>query len=323
MLLPKEYSYEQVCSFLDKPGLDSWLPALEFIKQKHELKFDSIHRISKGGNALFACGPDLIVKLVPHHWRYQADAEVVGLQLAAQQPLLLSSAELNTPDLLAYGEMDGWVYLVISRLEGASLGDVWDELAEVDKQSLSYQVGALARQIHQLQVETNNPIAVDWHLYLKKLIAESYARHKRNQLATPLLETCQEYLSAHKGFYDTQAPCLIHMDLHQDNLMVQQQNSGWRLSGVLDFGDAIIGCDPLLELLTPILFLGQGQRKRIEAVIQGYGYNLNTINDEFQKKCLAYMLIRPASNLNYVMDYAGVKGKRNSWQDIADQLFPI
>ena len=67
------------------------------------------------------------------------------------------------------------------------------------------------------------------------------------------------------------APVLCHYDFHPGNLLAEPDgHGGWRLSGVLDFEDALAG-DPLLDLGKCVHFARAGTGVRWRGLLQGYG----------------------------------------------------
>jgi hygromycin-B 7''-O-kinase len=54
------------------------------------------------------------------------------------------------------------------------------------------------------------------------------------------------------------------------NLLVERRGDSWELSGMIDFGDAMVGYREY-DLLGPSVFLGEGDPGLIGALLQGYG----------------------------------------------------
>ncbi|MFT7214511.1 MAG: hygromycin-B 7''-O-kinase [Granulosicoccus sp.] len=132
----------------------------------------------------------------------------------------------------------------------------------------------------------------------------------------PFLHNTQDY-------FDDNATMLIQMDLHHWNLMVKPEQQGYRLSGVLDFGDSIIGRSKLLELATPIIFLCQGDARLVSVLLKSYKLLEPMTPTEFQRKLMAVVLLRPDCDLNFVLQQVPITGARDTWDQIAQQLFPI
>ena len=90
------------------------------------------------------------------------------------------------------------------------------------------------------------------------------------------------------------------------------------------FGDAIVGKSRLLELLTPLLFMCQGNKALVQQLLASYAL-LAEYQDKAQLRdqLMAIALLRPACDFNFVLSQVPVSGERNNWQQISHQLFPL
>ena len=207
-------------------------------------------------------------------------------------------------------------------LEGHCLGGLWTELTYSSKQTLVRQTGEFCRKLHEYPVNKQSNLNVDWLQYQESLFTNCIARHQSVNLPDNLIDQIMPFLDNTQDYFDDKATMLIHMDLHPWNLMVKPEKQGYRLSGVLDFGDAIIGRSKLLELATPIIFLCQGDPKLVDLLLRSYQLLEPMTSNEFQRKLMAVVLLRPDCDLNFVLRQVPVTGTRDSWGEIAEQLFP-
>ncbi|GAA5215205.1 phosphotransferase family protein [Corallincola platygyrae] len=320
-LLPPNPNYTAACDFIDSPAIEPWHPVLAYITQKHQLGESRWQRISEGGNALFrgqnASGNGLILKLVPPNWRYQGEAEAAALSLLQNQ------TSLAIPSLAASGEQDNWFYVVMNQLPGVSLADVWGGMNSAHKLYIVRQLADFIVELHSLDLPDAHPLKPSWHQYHQKLLDDCIARHTRKQLAPQLVDQITDYLAASPPYFDDDATFFIHMDLHPWNLMVEEKGNGYQLSGVLDFGDAVIGNSRLLELATPLIFLCQGDPALTATLLEHTKVLSRPADDTLQHALMATSLIRPACDFNFVLSQVPVTGPRDNWQQIAKQLFPI
>jgi|GEM_PF-1973194 len=84
--------------------------------------------------------------------------------------------------------------------------------------------------------------------------------------------------------------------------MVELQGGQWHITGVLDFGDAMFVDDILFDLLTPAIFMAQGDRKLLKELLHSYQADKQLQDIPLDKVLMAYALIRPNSNINFVME---------------------
>ncbi|WP_260608119.1 phosphotransferase [Xanthomonas translucens] len=65
-------------------------------------------------------------------------------------------------------------------------------------------------------------------------------------------------MAAAGDFSPPKQPRFMHMDIHPWNLMARKDHGQGTLSDLLDCDDAIVGHCDLFELLTPLIFMAQG-----------------------------------------------------------------
>ncbi|WP_281556915.1 phosphotransferase [Thalassomonas sp. RHCl1] len=315
--LPSSPSYRQSCGIIDDNPDEFWQPLLNFIQEKHGLAQGSWQRIHAGGNVLFALNDEFIVKVVPPNWVYQGQAEIDAAALLGQQ------LSIAIPRILASGTVNNWLYVVMTKLSGVSLADVWQELSQDDKLLLVQQLGQFIRELHRLALPADHKMKVNWEDYLEQLKENCVPRHQRKGVNADLVMQIEAYLAQQELTFDDGADIFIHMDLHPWNLMVEQKGGQYCLSGVLDFGDAIVGRSRLLELLTPMLFMCQGNEALVQTLLESYALLDVTDKEKLRQQLMAIALLRPACDFNFVLSQVPVSGERKNWQQISRQLFPL
>ena len=324
-ILPINPTYQQACDLIDNAGDETWLPSIQYICQRHQIEAESITRIAVGGNVLFRINDDFIVKLVPPNWAYQGEAEVEASTIIGDK------LSLKVPQVVASGSIDGWVFVVMTILPGISLADVWSDLDVINKHSIIAKVGKFIHEIHRLEVPTKSCLAPNWQDYYQQLVDDCLPRHTRKQLPEVLLKQIPEYFAKH-GLDRFNVLCdldekakdiFIHMDLHPWNLMVEEKEEGYELSGVLDFGDAIIGRSCLLELATPLLFMCQGDQALCRTLLSNYQLIEESDCQLLVSRLMAVSLLRPACDFNFVLQQVPETAPRKDWESIAKQLFPL
>ncbi len=315
--LPQNLDNPACNDFIANTPLTAWMPVLKYLQQAFDLPAEPWEKIPLGANALFGLGEGVIVKLVPPNWRRQGDKEILVA------PLLEGKLSLQTPRLIASGEIDHWVFVIFSRLQGTLLADIWPSLDIEQKRSIMLQTGQLVRELGSVEFDADIAIKVDWPNYIHKLINDCIARHQRRKMPETLLTQVMPYIEAAGDFAKAGDLRFIHMDIHPWNLMAKQEQGQWRLTGLLDFGDAIVGNSDRLEILTPMIFMAQGNTLLLQALLQSYGEMTDISAAELQRQLTAYMLIRPDCDVTFCMQQVPADGPRNSWEQVAAQMFPL
>ena len=57
-----------------------------------------------------------------------------------------------------------------------------------------------------------------------------------------------------------------------ENFLLSRDGSGWRLSGLIDFGDVMTGRGEY-DLLGPSVFMAGGMPRRVRSLFEGFGYS--------------------------------------------------
>ncbi|KLD77210.1 phosphotransferase [Xanthomonas hyacinthi] len=181
------------------------------------------------------------------------------------------------------------------------------------------------RELHGVAFDDAIAIRVDWRHYIDTFIADCTARHRRNAMPAHLAEQALPHLAAAGDFSPPAQPRLIHMDIHPWNLLARNAQGHWTLSGLIDFGDAIVGNNDLFEALTPPIFMAQSNPLLVKALLDACG--LLDVCDaptlRRQLKLMATALIRPDSDLGFCMQQVPIDGPRATWEQIALQIFPV
>ncbi|RFP15220.1 hypothetical protein D0T25_19000 [Duganella sp. BJB488] len=313
--LPQGLDNSACNEFIQSAPLTAWMPVLSHLQREFGLPDGVWEKIPQGSNALFGLGGEVIVKLVPPNWRRQGDKEILVA------PLLEGRLSLQTPRLIGSGEIDNWVFVITSRLTGVLLADVWPSLDVGQKRAIMVQTGQVLRELRAVAFGENIAIKVDWPSYLRELTVGCLARHQRRKMPAGLLGQVLPYIEAAGEFAKAGEARLIHMDIHPWNLMARQEAGRWKLDGLLDFGDAIVGHSDRFELLTPLIFMAQGNPILLDALLESYGGAADASPIELRRQLTACMLIRPDSDVMFCMRQVPASGPRDSWDQIAAQLF--
>lgn len=318
--LPNSPDYQQACDIIDNEPLSFWLPALKKILVEHSLipedNTPQWLRINAGGNALFSLNDKYIVKIVPPNWIYQGEKEI------ASTTFLNNKINIPIPNIFASGELNHWLYIVMEKMPGIPLSDIWPQLTMDEKLPLIIEIGAIAKEL-QLKPNSEIPaLSVDWQDYIEELINKCCARHKRNSLPTNLLDKVPSFINEYRHLFQCSPAFFAHLDLHPWNLLVEKNNNVWQVSGLIDFGDAMFIQDPLFDFITPAIFLAQGDKTLFQALLTSYNITNPHQKNLLSKILMAYTLIRPDSNINFVLSQVPSTVGKDNWEDTASHLFP-
>lgn len=233
---------------------DVWLPAIQHLTEHHGL-IGEPQRLTLGSNVVFGVG-DTIIKLFPPLWTQDFDKERFALRQVQDLPV---------PRLLHEGDLDGWPYLLLSRVAGTPAKDLWwSRFDDGERRELILRIGVFTRLLH----ESATPSRLDfgWDRFLQERIDGLDAHHGAEE---PWRSWLRERVAS------LQPPdlphVLLHGDLTEDHFLFERaDDDAWAISALIDFGDARIG-HPFYEF--PALFAGYtfGQPELTAALLTGYG----------------------------------------------------
>src|SRR5439155_10242289 len=121
-----------------------WLPAIQVICQRHGLHSDILMRFEGGTCIVFAVGDNHIIKLYPPYWRHECNVELTVANY------IYNKLPISTPEIRVYGVLEEWPYLIMNRLTGIYLSDVWDKIDYKNKLAIVTHLGEILANLHVL-----------------------------------------------------------------------------------------------------------------------------------------------------------------------------
>lgn len=277
-----------------------WLPHLAEILGRHGLN-DGSREPEAGFNPTyptFLFG-DFVVKLFGYSewWRRSVEAESAANALVAADPAIVAPRVLAEGQLFDDGDAS-WPYLVTTRVSGCSWRDA--DLSPNQKLSLAAELGRQVRRIHALE-----PSGVARHEdWSPPPVAEAAARRS---LPPHLVAQAEEYV-ARLGPPD---PLFVHADLCGMHAFVENG----RLSGIIDWGDAIVA-DRHLELIQIYRDTLDCDKALFRVFLEACDW---PVDEDFPRKALGHALHRQAVGLaqHHGMDVFEPIAARFPLRDIA------
>ena len=293
------------------------LPAALDIARHHGLPVADPHLFTTGTNLVVGLGRDLILKIFPPMLRGQFLSERLSLRL------LQARLSIPIPEIVVEGERDGWPYLVITRLHGILGAAAWPALPEDAKERVLGQIGETIAEVQKVPVGELAAIEPRWDQFMRRQIAGCRARHVRLGLPPKYLDGLDELLGEAATLIPMgAAPVILTGEYIPENFLLSDGPAGWRLSGLIDFGDVLTGWGEY-DLLGPSAFMTAGMPKRVQSLFEGYGYSNADVGPVLQRRLLALLLLHRASDPVRHIAIAGWQVKTDSLSELAALLWPI
>jgi hygromycin-B 7''-O-kinase len=282
--------------------------AAQEIIARHQLPNAPLSRF-EGTNIVFAFGDNRVIKIFPPNHHDQFLSEVLVMKH------LQNKLSIMTPAIEFEGEISGWPYLIMSRLHGTLLEGLWETLTHDNKLIIIRELGALIREVHSLPTQGLESIDSHWEQFIRKQIDQCVRRHQTKNLSEELIQDIPAYLeSIEHRLPKIKKPVLLTGEYTPMNFLVTQTSGVWHISGLIDFGDAMLGL-PQYDLLGPGAFLIQGDKILLREFFKAYGYSEKDLTSELSHQMMALLLLHRYSWLNLQIK---IEGWQNQVSDLKD-----
>lgn len=289
--------------------------AVAEIINQHHLLAEPFSLFSEGTNIVIAYGNDKVIKIFPPLNGDQFKSEKLVLSH------LQDKISIKTPRIEHVGEIDGWPYIVINRLEGTLLEDLWEKMDHNNKMIIMRELGVLIREVHSLSTVGLEAIDSHWEQFIRKQINHCVEQHRITKLPEFLVQQIPIYLEAlDSSWLQIKKPVLLTGEYTPMNFIVKKTSGIWHINGLIDFGDAMLGLAEY-DLLGPGAFLIQGDKRLLKTFLISYGYSEKSLNASLSHQLTALMLLHRYSNLNIQIRIKDWKNKVKSIKDLENVVW--
>jgi hygromycin-B 7''-O-kinase len=273
-------------------------PGAEAICGALGLATAALERFPDGSLPVFSVGDELVLKIYPPFERHERDTEAAALRTVEDH------LPIPTPRVHAVGELEEWGYLLMGRLRGRSLVEVWPDLAVEDRLRLAGELGEALAALHAIRGTALDPLRIDWPAFLAKQRATALERQRARGLDERWCEQIPGFLdrsfAGHGSPSNAPAESLLHTEVMREHLLVEPGPDRWRLSGLYDFEPAMVGA-PEYEFVAVGLFVSGGEPEVFRAVMRAYGRAEAELDAAFRARVMTLCLLHRYSNLHWFL----------------------
>ncbi|WP_225413680.1 aminoglycoside phosphotransferase family protein [Stigmatella hybrida] len=310
MLLPELELSDFMRRF--RRDFSAWRPALEAICREHAMGTDELHPFIEGSNLIARVANDRVVKIFPEFHRHQWESEWRTLH-----HLQSAALSIRIPKLIAHGQRpDGWTYVIVECLPGVLLEEIWGGLTDPEKSSLFYQIGQAMASVHRIGIGALKALPPEWTSFLEKQAGGAFQRHQAKAMPDWFLRGLNDFVSGHRAWFQAPRSVILTGEYTPFNLLAEKRMNQWELTGMIDFGDAMIGA-PEYDFLGPLLFLAEGKPALSERFFEGYGERAPAAS---WLMCLA--ILHRYSDLKQQVRIPAWETRVQSVQALMDLIFP-
>lgn len=266
-----------------------WDEVIQTILHQENLQYDTFSRFPMGGNIVYEMDNQMVLKLfAPFDSReFEIESEVL-------EKTDWSKVEIQVPHMIGKGIFNGWHYLLMTRVPGELLIDMWEELSFEERIMVARDLGKLINQMHRLDVTVYEKLDRSFDRWIMNQKEQAREHHEKTGLSPKLVKEVQSYVST---FQPTGESVLLTGEYTPFNLLVNQVAGQWKLTGLIDFADCFVG-ESTYDFLGPILFNFYKEQGLTQAFLSGYGLELS---EELRLKLMQLLLLHRFSHLpNYM-----------------------
>jgi hygromycin-B 7''-O-kinase len=251
-----------------------------------------VTRFPDGSLPVYAVGDRYVLKLYPptcrEHWEVE---DRVLRTIDGRLPV-------PTPRVEESGQFGDWRYVMMTRLRGEPLTEVWPRTGQRDRDRLAEQLGTALAALHTIRVPALGP--PDWRRFLAGQRDGCVERQRARGLDPRWAAQIPDFLDSVP--LPPSPPVLLHTEVMREHLLaVPGPDGGWSLSGLYDFEPAMAG-DGEYEFVSVGLFVSRGDARFLRRLLTAYGYGDDRLGATLQRRLLAYTLLHRYSDLSWYLE---------------------
>ena len=268
---------------------DTWRPAMRAICARHNLDEDSLSFAPPGSNVVYWAENNKVIKLFAPFWQADAAREAGFLKI-------ITGVSFNTPQGSDSSEIEGWPYLLLNRVPGTPLDELWDTLTNADRESIAASLGRCLAELHALKPTFLEPARPAWEQFRQSQLANSPARQAQLGASASWVKEIEHFI-ANLPEEITHDPALavVNGDLNPEHLFCEPTAQGWQVTGMIDFGDARMA-HPFYDFVRPGMFFQSLPNLR-KTMLRAYGFSESAFTPALTRELFAYDLIHEFANI--------------------------
>ncbi len=295
-----------------------WMPLMKEIARRHALQSDSLSHTGEGTHIVFLAGDAVVIKLFCSLFPEDYEAESRFLEL------IDDFSPFDIPRLLHKGRISGYNYLVLSHIRGTSYEKLEPLLTKDEKIRAARDIGRLIERIRSVPATGMLDLCPDWKSFIEQQKKDCVLRQAQCGVSEKICNRIPDYLNEAEPLYeDDFYPVMLSADITAEHVFMTKIRGKRRVSGLLDFGDAMPG-HPDYELAAPVMDIVCGNAEMLTALLQSAGYDLSRDKEKLQRRFMAYFLLHKFSNLSYaVKKNPEISGEALTLDEIAEKMWPL
>lgn len=244
-----------------------------------------------GSSAVFIVDEAVVVKIFAPFLTHDYFQELETYQL------IDTRLDPYMPELLAYGtypDKIDWYFLIMEFMPGQSIREVRVEIPEEENSAIAQELGLLIRRLHNTPLDAASYIkstTADWFTFLKERRQRCLEELRdKTDIPLPVIRDVFYLLSSDvlKPAKDFR-PSLLNGDFTEDHLLLEKRLGQWRISGLIDWADSLVGA-PEYEWVALWFGLCGQDVWMFRDIMKAYDPTMQ-LNLAFRKRMMAYTFV--------------------------------
>ncbi|MBA2732371.1 MAG: aminoglycoside phosphotransferase family protein [Acidobacteria bacterium] len=291
MMRPKLPVVSDIAAYHHYFNDEVWETAAATICARHKISYMCLRRSPQGENIIFFIDDALVIKIFAP-FRENFLRETAALEFTH------GTLGIETPELLFVGDVEGWQYLIMTKLRGHASREVWESIQLPDRLEIMTRLGVAMNELHKakapLEQDALNP---DWRGFIKRQALASVERQRVCGANHQWLESLPALISARlKMLPENYEQVFLHGDIHAGNVLLDEEGGHWRVTGLIDFGDSLCGFHEY-EFVAPGVLMVQGSRELQRAMLLAYGYTEAQLDLNLRARLMLLTVLYECSDL--------------------------
>lgn len=306
-------------------GRDRWLKIVRQTCDHAGLHARSIKLIASWdqlhcANAVYQLGNQYYLKVFGPGaaWQFHLERTMLGM--------LEDLQAIPAPRLNFEGYGDGlWPYIIMTSVPGETAEAIWDDLSRLEQLAISRELGSITAGIQRLPCENFQVVEQrlgSRHRQIQRIkarrieqitAADKLTKKQRDDLLTFVSGEALSYVSRRQN--------INHYDLAHNHVFLVGQGNGVKVSGIIDWGEAILG-PPEWDIVYLWFWTFSGDREAMQECLRML-FGEEGRPDGFARRCLAAVLYTPSMGILWHQFLEEVSRTRPIVEQMIDALFPI
>ena len=295
----------------------AWRDAVVEVCSAEGLQCSRVRAFPDGSNLVAEVDGGWIVKIFPPFHEHQWTSEWRALSHLERHELPVA-----VPRLRAHGTRpDGWGYVVLEKLSGSSLEECWDTFELRDKVRVLERAGATMAAMHRLPLRELVDLPPEWGSFIGDQKAKCAQRHARLGAPSWFQQKLADFVATWWPDTGNDARVLLTGEYTPFNLLATNTPSGWTLTAMIDFGDAMVGV-PEYDLLGPSMFSCGGDARLVAALFRGYFGDDYSMTARTRLRLMALALLHRYANFDVQLRIQNWRTRVDSFEELAELVWP-